>query len=500
MLLDFHLAQPPLRPNESGHRSMGGTPHYLSPEQRAVMMELREGRPTTVTVDGRSDIYALGIVLYQMLGGRISIGPYPMQRIKFRRPPHVPVGLADIVAKCLSFDPRDRYADAAQLGEDLRRQLADLPLRGVRNRSWTERWRKWCRRHPRVLARSTMTALTSSALILAAWLITSGDARQRLGGAESFLAEGRKHMDRHDYPAAVRALNHGLELIDHSGVLPFDRRPSRSRELRRVLKEQLARVQKGQLADDIHELADRLRLLYGTDLGATERLRSLEVRLRTTWEARERILEHLNEALEPEIAQRLRIDLLDLGILGTELHVRLASGGEAVARRDALRTLDEAERLFGASPVLARERRCHAEALGLTDLARVAARFQAQLVPRTAWEHYALGRSFLAAGALKAAAVELDWATDLQPQDLWSQFSRGVCAYRRRQYDTALSAFEVCVALSPTTAQCYYNRGLAHEARGHTELARRDYDHALQLAPTMAPVLNHGIRDDRTRP
>jgi tetratricopeptide (TPR) repeat protein len=436
-----------------------------------------------------------------MLGGAISIGPYPMQRIKFRRPPHVPVGLADILAKCLAFDPGDRYTDAAQLGEDLRRQLADLPLRGVRNRSWTERWQKWCRRHPRVLARSVMTAVTSSALILAAWLITSGDARQRLRGAESFLAEGRKSMDRQDYPAAVRALNHGLDLIDDSCVVPFDRRRSRSHDLRQDLKELLARVQKAQLAEELHELADHLRLLYGTDLGVTESLRSLEAHLGTTWEARERILAHLNEALEPAIAQRLRTDLLDLGILWADLRVRLGSGGEAVARRDALQTLDEAERLFGASPVVARERRCHAEALGLTDLARAAARCQAQLAPRTAWEHYALGRSLLAAGALEEAALELDRATDLQPQDLWAQFSRGICAYRRRKYETALSAFDVCVAHSPTTAECYYNRGRAHEVLSHTDLARRDYDHALRLAPTLAPdSLNHDILFDRTRP
>jgi serine/threonine protein kinase len=501
MLLDFHLAQPPLRPNEAAHRWMGGTPHYMSPEQRVVMMELREGRPITVAVDGRSDIYALGLVLYQMLGGAISIGPYPMHRIKFRRPPQVPVGLADIVAKCLAFDPQDRYTDAAQLGEDLRRHLADLPLRGVRNRSWTERWQKWHRRHPRVLARSATTVFTSSALVLAAWLITSGDAGQRLRGAESFLAEGRKYVEGHDNTAAVRALNHGLELIDHSWVLPFDPRTSRSRDLRRDLKELLTRVQKGQLADDIHELADRLRLLYGTDREATEPLRSLEARLQTTWEARERILAHLDEALDPKIAERLRTDLLDLGILWADLRVRLALGGEAEARRDALRTLDEAERLFGASPVLATERRCHAEALGLTDLARSAARRQAPMTPGRAWEHYALGRSLLAAGALEAAAVELERATDLQPQDLWAQFSRGLCAYRRRKFDTALSAFDVCVALSPTTAECYFNRGRAHEALGHTDLARRDYDHARRLGPTLAPaVVNHGILYDQARP
>ena len=69
MLLDFHLAQPPIRPNESVRRQLGGTPNYMSPEQWVAMMELHEGRPITSTVDGRSDIYALGVMLYEMLGG-----------------------------------------------------------------------------------------------------------------------------------------------------------------------------------------------------------------------------------------------------------------------------------------------------------------------------------------------------------------------------------------------------------------------------------------------
>ena len=486
MLLDFHLAQPPMRPNESARRWLGGTPHYMSPEQRVAITEIHEARPLTVAVDGRSDIYALGLVLYQMLGGAISIGPYPVDRIEFRRPPGVPVGLADLIAKCLAVDPRDRYSDAGQLAEDLRRHLADLPLRGVPNRSVTERWQKWCRRHPHALVRAAMTAATSPALILVAWLIASGDARQRLRGAESLLTESRKHQERHDYAAAVRALNHGLALIDHSWVLSLDRHPSRSQDLRLVLRQQLARTQQSQLAEEIHELADRLRFLYGTELADTEALRALEHRLRTTWEARERILAQLGGGLDPAGARRLRTDFLDLAILWADLRVRLAAGSQAEARRDALQTLDEAERLFGASPVLARERQSHAEALGLTEVARAAARCRAGLAPQTAWEHYALGRSLLAAGSLEAAAVEFDRATDLQPQDLWAQFSRGICAYRRRCFETALSAFEVCVALSPSTAECYYNRSRAHAALGHTDLARRDHDHALRLAPAMA--------------
>ena len=494
MLLDFHLAQPPIRPNESVRRRLGGTPNYMSPEQWVAMMELHEGRPITSTVDGRSDIYALGVMLYEMLGGAIPFGFCPTLQMQFRRPLQVPVGLADIVDKCLAFDSRDRYPDAAQLAEDLRRHLANLPLRGVSNRSLTERWQKWRRRHPHALGRAVTTAVASSAVILVAGLVAGGDARQRLRGAESLLAESRNHMGSHDYPAAVCALNRGLALIDQSWVLSLDRPPSRSQNLRRDLRQQLALAQRTQLAKELHDLADRLRFLYGTDLAATGALRALELHLRATWEARGRILAQLGGGLDPEIARRLRTDFLDLGILWADLRIRLASGREADARRDALRTLDEAERLFGASPVLEHERRSHAEALGLTDVARVATRCRAELAPGTAWEHYALGRSRLAAGALEAAASEFDRATDLQPQDLWAQFSRGICAYRRRCFDTALSAFDVCVALSPGTAECYYNRGRAHAALGHTDLALRDYNHALRLAPTMALAsLNRGI-------
>jgi eukaryotic-like serine/threonine-protein kinase len=154
---------------------------------------------------------------------------------------------------------------------------------------------------------------------------------------------------------------------------------------------------------------------------------------------------------------------------------------QARGRREALRVLDEAERQFGPSAVAARERQSHPEALGQIDVAWMAARCCSLHPPRTAWEHYALGRSLLSVGDLEAAAVEFDRATDLEPQDLWAQFSRGLCAFRRGRFDTALRAFEICVALAPRNAECYHNRGLAHAAVGHVELARRDHERAVHL-------------------
>lgn len=485
MLLDFHLARPPIGAGERVRRGLGGTPLYMSPEQRAAMREIHDGRPVAQAVDGRSDIYSLGLVLHQLLGGAISIGgtfPLDRGRLQLRRPAGVPVGLGDIIARCLAADPCERYPDAARLAEDLRRHLADLPLRGVRNRSLSERWRKWNRRHPQALVRAASTALVAPVMIVAACLVAGADAHRRLQGAESLLDDGRRQMDRRDYPAAVRDLRQGLALIDHPWVGVFDGRLARHHGLRRDLTACLARARHLALAEEIHGLADRLRFLYGAELESTEPLRALEHHLRATWEARDRIVGQLAPELDPGRAGRLRSDLLDLGILRANLRVRLAGGSAADARRDALRTLDQAERSFGPSPVLECERQAHAQALGRLDVARAAAASRARMAPRTAWEHYAIGRSLMTAGSLEAAAGEFDRATDLEPQDLWAQFSRGICAYRLRHHDTALRAFDVCVALAPDTAQCYYNRARAHAALGHAEMARRDDEHARRLA------------------
>src|SRR5438132_493615 len=60
MLLDFHLSSEPIRPGGPLPDWLGGTPAYMSPEQQLALAAVREGRPISVLVDGRSDIYSLG--------------------------------------------------------------------------------------------------------------------------------------------------------------------------------------------------------------------------------------------------------------------------------------------------------------------------------------------------------------------------------------------------------------------------------------------------------
>jgi eukaryotic-like serine/threonine-protein kinase len=97
-----------------------GTPAYMSPEQASGEHE----------IDGRSDVYSLGCVLYEMLSGEVPFTGANAQAIMTKRflspVPHVkavrdvPEGVDTVVSKALAKTPADRYATAGQLADALR--------------------------------------------------------------------------------------------------------------------------------------------------------------------------------------------------------------------------------------------------------------------------------------------------------------------------------------------------------------------------------------------
>jgi serine/threonine protein kinase len=121
---------------EPGERLTGqglviGTAEYMSPEQASGDRSL----------DGRSDIFSLGCVLYEMLGGEPPLtggSPREVLARRFREPPRplrelrpdVPPGLEAVVDKALASDPADRFAGAAEFLSALR----SPPARGARGR------------------------------------------------------------------------------------------------------------------------------------------------------------------------------------------------------------------------------------------------------------------------------------------------------------------------------------------------------------------------------
>jgi hypothetical protein len=132
-VMDFGIAKLPASELTSTGQFMG-TPAYVSPEQLA-------GSP----VDGRSDVFSLGGVLYFMLTGRVAFDggsiPATLQRVTFEDPPPpssvapaVGRDLDGVVATALAKSPDDRYADAQALAEDLEDVASGRPPRHLQRR------------------------------------------------------------------------------------------------------------------------------------------------------------------------------------------------------------------------------------------------------------------------------------------------------------------------------------------------------------------------------
>lgn len=176
-----------------------GTPHYLAPEALARGSE---------ALGVASDLYALGVILFELLTGRtpfagaaparlaalVDSSEAPSPRLLA---PAVPADLETICLKCLEREPARRYPTAAALAEDLRRFLAGEPI-VARPLSPPVRFVRWCRRRPALAAAWILALLlavggvTSSVVIermLRRARHAEGESRERL--REARLAEAR---------------------------------------------------------------------------------------------------------------------------------------------------------------------------------------------------------------------------------------------------------------------------------------------------------------------
>jgi WD40 repeat protein len=125
-----------------------GTIRYMAPERFDGT-----SRP-------ESDLYSLGLTLYEMIALRPAFDAAnraklieqvlrePPARLR-RLDPGVPRDLETVILKCLAKDPKDRYATADELADDLRRFLADRSIRARRATNAEVAWR-WCRRNPAI--------------------------------------------------------------------------------------------------------------------------------------------------------------------------------------------------------------------------------------------------------------------------------------------------------------------------------------------------------------
>jgi tetratricopeptide (TPR) repeat protein len=351
---DFGLAKALESQPGSHSGDIVGTLAYMAPEQ------LR-GR-----ADHRSDIYSLGLTLYELLTWRSAFEQTDqadlLQRIAKHGPvrprqvrAEIPRDLETIVLKAIQIEPKRRYQSAAELGADLQRFLEDRPVR-ARRATVVERCWRWCRRNPTVAALSA-TAITL--LILIAVTASIGYAR-----TSAALAGERKQRENAEAATdvAVEVLDRIYErfappsFVAQSGT--EDREVVDSLDVKPVLSEGAASV-----LEDLLVFYDRLAESGQEDSLYWEKVALAKHRIGD-------IRHHLGQVRQAEAAYQNALDLyrridaetgqeahlVEIAVLNNELGIMaLRLNRPEQARRqfqDNLEFLDSLDERFDANPQL----------------------------------------------------------------------------------------------------------------------------------------------------
>jgi eukaryotic-like serine/threonine-protein kinase len=199
-VLDFGLARAAQAELQSTVQTMAGevvgTMSYMSPEQ--VVGDMSE-------LDTRSDVYALGVVLYELLSGRLPFDlsrkslPEAVRIIRDEEPTRLssitralPGDVETIVAKALEKDKLRRYGSAADLAGDIRRFLRNEPI-VARRPSASYQVRKFAHRHRGLVggAVAVLVALVAG-VVVSTWQAVRASRAERVAQARATEAQGEK--------------------------------------------------------------------------------------------------------------------------------------------------------------------------------------------------------------------------------------------------------------------------------------------------------------------
>jgi serine/threonine protein kinase len=245
-ITDFGLAKAMEQDSVTQTGAMAGTLRYMAPEQFSGQ------------VDARSDIYSLGLTLYEMLtlrpafedGNRTSL----IAKITHAQPPgprtlnpRIPRDLETIVLKAIAHEPRDRYKTAGDLARDLQCFLEDRPIQARRTSALERLWR-WARRNRAVaaLAASTLALLAAVAVVASVGYVRTARAnaeekmqRKKAEETTSLAIDALDSIFRQFAPDRTAPASAAL-VVDAEETVTLPAQPVLSKEAAAMLEHMLA--------------------------------------------------------------------------------------------------------------------------------------------------------------------------------------------------------------------------------------------------------------------
>jgi tetratricopeptide (TPR) repeat protein len=413
-----------------------GTPSYMSPEQAAG---------NTRQIGPSADVYALGVILYELLTGRVPFQgttllqtlekvrthePAPPRRFRGR----VSRDLETICLHCLQKDPAQRYPSAAALAEDLRSFQEGLPIAARPAPGWQKAWR-WTRRHRTLVASLLGTAALAGALI-AFWLYF-GVAEQLAGHrvAENY----QKFLQRRN-----DAFFYGLVAAEQGQVF---------------------------LGGDV--VANRKTAVAAAQ-GALE-LAGVKTNGQT----------HAEPPPGNGREGQVTSDCYALLLLLADLRAREARAGEKAQPllEEGLQLLERARELGRETQAYYARRADLLEHLGRKTQAKEARERGQTLTAQSALDHFLAGEEHYRRGAWEKARDAFDRALAVEPSHFWARFFLAVCHLQTQHWDAAKAGLNACLTQQPDFVWAYLFRSFANERLQAGPEAQADFDRALALNP-----------------
>jgi WD40 repeat protein len=250
-LLDFGLAKSLDHGSISLSGEITGTAHYMSPEQTLAKR---------VPLDHRTDIFSLGVILYELLTLRRPFDGRNLQQIVyeicFKEPPpvqklnpKVPRDLVTICQKALEKDPQNRYQTAEEFEADLQRFLRWEPVH-ARPAGWLSRLAKWTHRHRTETATALLLAAAGLAAAGIAWYRTA----ERRARSDELMGKARDERGQRNYEAAIAHATEALALSSEPTVQQ-ELELLRAEQQRMVAETNLLLMSSGQALERDRELA-----------------------------------------------------------------------------------------------------------------------------------------------------------------------------------------------------------------------------------------------------